>query len=469
VSLVRSISAGLTPRSVIDEGSFSGGYPFDLEPEDMILAQTLVGTEMWIAPNFLGFVQRAYRESPIVFAVIMNRIQLFRQARFQWRDRLNGRPGDMFGTKELSILEHPWPGANTGTLLALAEAQNACAGNFFAYRDGDRLRVMRPDWTDIVLGSLDDEDVGPLDLNAELVAYVYQPRGFGAKEPPIVLAPEQVVHYMPTPDPEIPWRGMSWLSPIIAEISSDKEMTKHKRAYLRGGATPNLGMVLDPQKLNIKSPTDFEAWVAKFEELRSLRSGGNPYKIMFTVGGADPKVLGANLDQIDFAKVQGSGEVRVAAAGMVHPTIVGLEAGMHGSALNAGNYEAAFRQFANGTVRPLWDTMAGALVRVVPKPIDANGNARPSVELAPDTRDVPALQEDAKKESETFKTDAETASTLYMGGWDADSVIDAVVTKDMRLLKGKHSGLPSVQVQTSSAANNGSTNGATAHRALPAP
>lgn len=459
MNLVRSINAGLAPRQLIDEGSFNGGYPFDLEPEDMILAQTLIGTEMWIAPNFLGFVQRAYRESPIIFAVIMNRIQLFRQGRFQWRDRANGRLGDMFGTRELSILEHPWPGANTGTMLALAEAQNACAGNFFAYRDGDRLRVMRPDWTDIVLGSLEDETVGPLDLNAELVAYVYQPRGFGAKEPPIVLQPEQVVHYMPTPDPEIPWRGMAWLSPIIAEISADKEMTKHKRAYLRGGATPNLGMVLDPQKLNIKTPADFEAWVTKFEELRSLRSGGNPYKIMFTVGGADPKVLGANLDQIDFAKVQGSGEVRMAAAGMVHPVIAGIEAGLHGSALNAGNFEAAFRQFANGTIRPLWDTMAGALERVVPKPVDQSGNVRDSVELAPDDRDIPALQEDAQKQSDTFKTDAETASTLYMGGWDADSVIDAIVAKDMRLLKGKHSGLPSVQVQQPSANGaNGSGN-----------
>ncbi len=466
MSFVDAIANGARPRAEINRDSFGPAYPFDLDPEDMILAQTLVGTEMWIAPNFLSFVQRAYRESPIVFAIIMNRIQLFRQGRFQWRDRLNGRPGDMFGTKELAILEHPWPGANTATMLALAEAQNACAGNFFAYRDGDRLRVMRPDWTDIVLGSLDDENVGPFDLNAELVAYVYQPRGFGSKEPPIVLAPEQVVHYMPTPDPEIPWRGMSWLSPIIAEISADKEMTKHKRAYLQGGATPNLGMVLDPQKLNIKSPDDFEAWVKKFEELRSLRGGGNPYKIMFTVGGADPKVLGANLDQIDFAKVQGSGEVRIAAAGMVHPVIVGLEAGLHGSALNAGNFEAAFRQFANGTIRPLWETMAGALERVVPKPLDNDGNARPSVELATDDRDIPALQEDAQKQSETFKTDAETASTLYMGGWDADSVIDAIVAKDMRLLKGKHSGLPSVQVQ---AATNGSGNGATARKALPAP
>jgi hypothetical protein len=457
--MVAAIANGARPRALIDEGSFNGGYPFDLDPEDMILTQTLLGTEMWIAPNFLGFVQRAYRESPIVFAVIANRIQLFRQARFQWRDRQNGRPGDLFGTPELAILEKPWPGATTGTMLALAEAQNACAGNFFAYRDGDRLRVMRPDWTDIVLGSLDDETVGPLDLNAELVAYVYQPRGFGAKEQPIVLAPEQVVHYMPTPDPEIPWRGMSWLSPIIAEISADKEMTKHKRAYLRGGATPNLGMVLDPQKLNIKTPDDFEAWVKKFEELRSLRSGGNPYKIMFTVGGADPKVLGANLDQIDFSQVQGSGEVRVAAAGMVHPTIAGIEAGLKGSALNAGNFEAAFRQFANGTIRPLWDTMAGALERVVPKPRD-------SVELAPDDRDIPALEEDAKKLSDTFKTDAETASTLYMGGWEADSVIDAIVAKDMRLLKGRHSGLPSVQVQKQGAPG---TNGAGDKAAVPTP
>lgn len=464
MSLVSAISRGAGLRSFIDTSAFAPSYPFDLDPEETLLIQTLRGGEEMIAPNFLSFVQQAYCESPVVFAIIQQRVGLFRQARFQWRERIDGRPGDIFGTPALGILERPWPGAKTGTMLALAEATNACAGNFFMRLNGDRFNVMRPDWTTIVLGSMDDRDVSPLDLEAEVVAYVYQEGGPGSGKKHLVLDPSEVVHYMPTPDPLIQWRGMAWLGPIIADLSADKEMTRHKRKYLQGGATPNLGMVLDPQKLNIKSPDDFEAWVRKFEELRGLRSGGNPYKIMFTVGGADPKVLGANLDQLDFSKVQGSGEVRMAAAGMVHPTIVGLEASLRGAGLNGVGSEPAYKQFCDGTIRPLWDSMADALERVVPPP-------RANVDLWPDARDVPALQEDVKKLADTMQVDATTASTLFMAGWDPDSVIDAIVRKDMTLLKGKHSGMPSVQVQPNgaAAANGSSQNGSGSRDLVPTP
>lgn len=460
MNLVQAIANGIAPKAFIDTSAFAPSYPFDLDPEETILLQTLRGNEYWIAPNFLAFVQQAYHESPIVFAIIQQRVNLFRQARFQWRERIDGRPGDIFGTPDLAILERPWPGAKTETMLALAEATNACAGNFFMRRKGDHFNVMRPDWTTIVLGSMDDETVSPLDLEAEVVAYVHQEGGPGSGKKHLVLSPDEVVHYMPTPDPLIQWRGTAWLAPIIAELSADVEMTRHKRKYLQGGATPNLGMVLDPQKLNIRSPDDFEAWVRKFEELRSLRSGGNPYKIMFTVGGADPKVLGANLDQLDFSKVQGAGEVRMAAAGMVHPTILGLEASLRGPGLNGVNSEPAYKQFCDGTIRPLWDAMAAALERVVPPP-------RANVDLWPDARDVPALQEDVKKLADTMQTDATTASTLFMAGWDPDSVVDAIVRKDMTLLKGKHSGMPSVQVQPNGAA--ASANGSGSKEFIPAP
>lgn len=447
------------PKALIDRSSFNPLYPFDVGLDETVILQTLLGSREQIAPDFLSFVQRAYRESPILFALIANRMHLFQQARFQWRERINGRPGDMFGNEELTIIERPWPGANTGRMLALAEVHDACAGNFFAARQGDRLRIMRPDWTAIVLGSDQDEDVAALDLNAEVLGYLYWEGGYAAGRDPVTLLPEWVVHYMPTPDPECPWRGMAWLRPIITELCSDKEMTEHKRKYLQGGATPNLGIVLDPTKLNIKSPDDFNAWVAAFVEKRE-EAGGNPYRTLFLAGGADPVVLGSHLAQIDFSKVQGSGEVRMAAAAMVHPSIVAIEAGLEGSALNAGNFEAAFRQFANGTIRPNWETMAGALERVVTPP-------RANVELWYDDRDIPALQEDAKKLAETFKSDAETASTLWNAGWEPDSIIDAVNRKDMTLLKGKHSGLDPVQGQKPS--ENTRANGSGKREAVPAP
>jgi hypothetical protein len=457
--MLEAIANGVRPRAEISRDSFDPIYPFDPGAEDLIFMIGGRGGEEIIAPNFMGFVQRAYRDAPIVFGAIANRMHLFRQARFQFRRWDGGRPSDLFGDPSLGIVEHPWPGATTSTMLALAEVTNACAGNFFMRRDGDRFRVMRPDWTRIVLGSMEDESVGPLDLSADLIGYAYEDGGPMSGKDPVFLAPEEVVHYMPTPDPETPWRGMAWLSPIVEELAADKEMTRHKRAYLKEGATPNLGVVLDPDKLNIKTTGDFKEWVKTFDETRRLMVGGNPYKTLFTVGGADPKILGANLDQIDFAAVQGSGEVRIAVAAMVHPAILAIEAGLKGSALNAGNFEAAFRQFANGTIRPLWGEFAGALERVIGKPADQSGRPQPNVQIWYDDRYIPALQEDIKKQADTLNTDAATASTFYMAGWDPDSIIDAIARNDITLLKGKHSGRPSVQTQP------GTTNGSTANGA----
>lgn len=430
-----------TPRSLVDRSSFVGGYPFDTSDGAELLIQTLFGSHAQIASNFLGLVQKAYRQSPVVFGLIQNRAQLFSEPRFQWIERVDGRPGDMFGTRELEIIEKPWPGGTTRDLLKIAEAHNATAGNFFAARRSGQLRVMRPDWTELIIGTQSSVDSGDsLDacaLDAEVLGYAYWEGGYGGGRDPIILAPSDVVHYKPTPDPVVPWRGCAWLGPIIEELCADQELTQHKRKYLQGGATPNLGMVLDPQKLNIKTPDDFEEWVKKFEELRNLRSGGNPYKIMFTVGGADPKVLGANLDQIDFSKVQGSGEVRMAVAAMVHPSIVAIEAGLEGSALNAGNFEAAFRQFANGTMRPLWGAMAAAFQTILRPP-------RENVELTFDDRDVPALQEDEKKRADTEFVQVQMMNALIREGWTPESSKDAVLTHDFTRLE--HTGRVSVQL-----------------------
>lgn len=460
------------PRQIVDRSNFTPSYPFDMEDGSDLVLQTLLGAQETVAPTFTSFIQRAYRESPVTFALIQNRAQLFSEVRFQWLERVNGRPGDIFGTPELKIIEKPWPQGTTRDLLKVAETHNAGAGNFFAARRGDRLRVLRPDWTEIILGTdqqvaTEDGYFDATDIDAEVLGYLYWEGGRGGgRGDAVFLEVGQVVHYKPTIDPVFPWRGVAWLGPIIQDLCADREMTAHKRKYLQGGATPNLAMVLDPGKLNIRSPDDFEEWVKKFEELRDLKSGGNPYKIMFTIAGADPTVIGANLDQIDFSKVQGSGEVRMAAAAMVHPSIVAIESGLQGSALNAGNFESAFRQFANGTMRPLWGAMAAALENVIPKPT-RNGQPRENVELTYDDRDVPALQEDEKKRAETEQVQAGMITALIREGFTADSVIVAITTHDFSRLV--HTGLVSVQLQEPGVNDTPPQNGSGPPSRVPAP
>ncbi|HEX8753224.1 MAG TPA: phage portal protein, partial [Solirubrobacterales bacterium] len=388
----------------------------------------------------------AYKANPIVFAATLNRMQLFREARFQWRQMRGGRPGDLFGSPELELLEHPWPGGSTSDLLAIAEVVNTCSGNFFCARrpvrgGPDRIRVMRPDWTRIILGSRSDEDVGPLDLDAEIVAYAYWNGGVMSGEPDIVLFPEQVCHWAPLPDPEAPYRGMSWLTPIVREITADKPMTSHKQKFMDAGATPNLAV-----KLNVDSIQKFNEWVRRYREEREEADvDSNPYRTLFLAAAADPVPIGTNLKDMDWSAVQSGGEVRIAAAAQVHPAVAGFQAGLQGSALNAGNFEAAFRQFANSTIRPNWRGFAQAVSVLVDRPHAQDGTLDASSELWYDDRDIPALAEDTVRASQIFANDADSASTLYMGGWDPDAVIDAVASKDLRRLTGHHSGEPSVQ------------------------
>ena len=54
----------------------------------------------------------------------------------------------------------------------------------------------------------------------------------------------------------------------------------------------------------------------------------NAYKTLYLGGGADAKIIGSNMQQLDFKTVQGHGETRIAAAAGVPPIIVGLSEGL---------------------------------------------------------------------------------------------------------------------------------------------
>src|SRR5215467_7418086 len=67
--------------------------------------------------SYSGYVQAAYRQNGIVFACNQARMRLFAEARFQYRQIRGGRPGDLFGTPDLNVLENPWPNGTTRNLL----------------------------------------------------------------------------------------------------------------------------------------------------------------------------------------------------------------------------------------------------------------------------------------------------------------------------------------------------------------
>ena len=162
------------------------------------------------------------------------------------------------------------------------------------------------------------------------------------------------------------------------------------------------------------------------------------FKTLYLGGGADVKVVGANFDQLNLKAVQGAGETRIAAAAGVPASYLGISEGLAGSSLNAGNYVAARRRFADGTIRPLWRSACGALQTLLELP-------DPTVRLWYDDRDVAFLQEDVMDAAEIKSREALTIESFIRAGFTPDTSVQAVITGDFDRLE--HTGLFSVQLQ----------------------
>jgi phage portal protein BeeE len=419
-----------------------GGNMYPYSPS----TSTTIGSKQEVPDSTYSGYTGAYQSNGIVFACNQARMRLFAEARFQYRQLRNGRPGDLFGTADLAILENPWPNATTRDLLKRAIQDVDIAGNFYCAREGSRLRRMRPDWVSIVLGSRMDADDPSLALDAEVIGYVYHPGGYQSHYDTISLLPEQVCHFAPIPDPQARFRGMTWMTPIIREFMADNAMSEHKLKFFEQGATVNL-MVTFPEA---KSQEQFDMHVQRFK--RQHESVGNAYKTFFAAEGTAATPIGSNMEQIDFKIVQAAGEVRIAAAAGVPPIVASIQGGL--DAATYSNYGQARRAFADGTMRDLWGDFCGSIASIINVPSGA--------ELWYDDRNISFLQDDMLDNAEIQQKRATAVNTLIIAGYEPDAVIDAVLADDLARLRGKHTGLFSVQLQppgTEAAPANGNGNG----------
>lgn len=394
-----------------------------------------------IGDSFAELVNNAYRANGIVYACEMVRVKVFAEARFQFQALRGGRPAELFGTQDLSILERPFMGGTTGDMLSRMILDADFAGNWFGtIIDGDLVRL-RPDWVDIILAPRYGQGGGQ--VGHKKVGYIYYEGGKHAQaglygqpktEPEVFLA-EEVAHFAPSPDPLAEYRGMSWLTPVIREIQADSSATRHKQKWFENAATPNLAVSLAKEI----TPEVFEKFVEKMDAAhKGPETAG---KTLYTGGGADVTVVGADMRQMDFKVVQGAGETRIAAAAGVHPVVAALSEGMQGSSLNAGNFQAAKRAVGQITFRPLWRNAAGSLEVLVPPP-DPNTSR-----LWYDSRDVDFLREDEKDAADIRFRDAQTYRNLTDAGMQPDAAATFLQSGDAKDLIGHHSGLFSVQLQ----------------------
>lgn len=403
------------------------GYPLGLN-------QTMAANRTQEISNTLPGYMRALRECPPAFASQMVRALTLAQARFIFRNTRSSRtPGRVFGNTRLNLLEKPWPNGTTGELLSRMEWHAGVDGNaYVTTRQAGRLRVLRPDWVVICYGSQQEPEDAAHALDGEIIGYGYVNGGFAQSRNPIQsLLPEEVAHWAPLPDPENAGIGMSWITPALREIQGDRAAVSHKLRFFENGATPNMVVkgitALDRQQ--------FEEYV----DMMETRHAGvrNAYKTLYLTAGADATVVGSDLRQLDFKNTQGAGETRITQLSRVHPVLLGSSEGLQGSSLNAGNFGAARRMFADSWIYPTLADVAAALAPLVKVPADA--------ELWFDVHDMPILREDARDAAEIEDTKAKTITKYVVEGFTPESAIAAVDGQDVKLLV--HTGLISVQLQ----------------------
>lgn len=378
---------------------------------------------------------KALSMCPPAFAAQMVRALVLSQARFTFRNRpWSPTPRRMFGTSALRALERPWPNGTTGDLIGQMEWHAGAAGNSYvtSWNPG-RLTVLRPDWTAVIFGSRLEPDDPSMAIDAEIVGYAYQNGGFyaGNQAPLRTLTPDQVAHWCPLPDPLNPHMGMSWLTPAIREVQGDILASQHKITYYENGATPNLVV----KGIPAVTKDQFDTVVDMIED--GHRGIANAYRTLYLTAGADATVVGSNMQELDFRGIQAGGETRISVLSRVPAPLLGISEGLAGSSLNAGNFAAARRMFADSWIFPTLQNLASTLAPLVTVPGDA--------ELWFDTADMPVLREDALDAAQIEQVKANTITALVKDGFDPESAIAAVTGQDMTKLV--HTGLVSVQLQ----------------------
>jgi phage portal protein BeeE len=381
--------------------------------------------------DFVGMSREMFGSSSVVFACMLARLSVFSAVRMLYQGFRGGRPSSLFANPSLSIFERPWAGGTTADMLTRLITDADLAGNAYMIERRSELVRLRPDWVDIVLEPREEigEDGKVRTLGWRKIGYVYYEDGI-RDDDGVILLPDEVCHFAPIPDPQASYRGMSWMTPIVREVQSDKSMTRHKVRFMQNAATPNMVIKHQPQ-VTPKQALEFKALMS--QEYEGPENAG---KTLHIGGGADLTVVGKDFREIDLRAVQGAGETRIAAAAGTPPIIVGLSEGLQSATYS--NYGQARRRFADGTMHPLWGNAAGSLERIRPAPVGAR--------LWYDARDVPFLREDAKDAADIAQIQAASIRQLVDGGFEPDSVVAAINTGDMTLLV--HSGRLSVQLQT---------------------
>lgn len=400
-----------------------GNFPF--------FVNNLGANEEEISQAYTSLMTMLLSNGP-VYACEVVRVMLFSEARFLFRQRESGHPGDLFFTRALEILERPdGPGSTTASMLKRVMLDADFGGTGFLVMRPTRIAQPRPDWMTVVSGSYEEPAMTGDDIDAEIIGYIYHPGGLNSGQRPKTFLPEEVATFIPMPDRTTKAGGIPWTASALKYVKSHNSAATFKQRFFDNGATPQLVVGFE----GVSDPKKLREWIEVLDQ--DHKGVTNAYKTLYLGAGAKAQVVGRDLQQITLKETQGADETLIAAAAGVGPVVAQLSEGLQGSSLNAGNFAQAMRRVADITMRPLWRDMAGSLEVFVPPPGVA--------QLWYDDSDIPALKDDIKDRAVVIAQNANAIRTLWDGGGEPQSVIDAVVANDLKRIK--HTGKLSVQLQ----------------------
>src|SRR5258707_3139896 len=375
-----------------------------------------------VLPQLAAFAQQSYGTSSIVFAAILVRMALFSEARFQFQAKDDKH---LFGNETLAKLEEPFgPGTTTGELLVRMEQDASLAGQAYIWDPPgeDRLVRLRPDWVTIISEVVSVPEGGQ--YRRKIGFWHEPPKNVLDQGQGFFVPAEECVHWVPVPDPQADFRGMSWLTPAYREITGDSAMTQYKIRHLQHDASPNV-MVRYVQKL---APGAIDSIRERYNA--SYAGPENAGGTLVLDQGADLTVVGSNLSQLDFANVPAVGVERILADANVPGVLVGLEP-LRGA---GRGYQESMQTLANLYGRRKWRSACGALSQLLDVPA---GNR-----LWFDTSDIAALQDGEMERGQAALVRAQALLALVQAGYTHESAIAAVDAMDLSQLKAGGVGTP---------------------------
>ena len=363
---------------------------------------------------------QALTSNGVVYGIVRTRVDLFAQVRFVWKRYGAGpRPmaSDTFTSSALSPLDNPAP------ILEWMELDVAAAGASYWVLDTGRLRRLPPTWCTIVSGSNVWPDDPGQAWDAEPVGLIVLAPGAPADRAETFLWSE-VAAYIPERDPDARWRGMSYLRPALEDVAADNGARRYLTKFYENNASPNMAVVFPPDvQLEV---------IQAFRDAFLQKHAGveRAFRTAFLGGGADLKMIGSNLKDLDSQEVRSQLHKDITLSAGVPPIAAGIWEGTYANAKESN------RALADKKLRYLWLRAVEAFRPLFPAPSGA--------ELWYDASGVSALQSDAIDDATVMAQNAQTMRTLGDGGWDPDSVRDGVSKGDLSGIK--HTGNLSVQL-----------------------